>query len=228
MLFCLSIDIKAQKDESLTDFKFFRCGMYGTLGPSWMKPDMKDWKNEGMRFGYGFGFMAEFAVAPNLVIASGFDVMYGSGKMKLSDTLFSYDNMTDKLSNINSIYKIQYLQIPITLKMRTNEINYFRYYMRVGGSLGLRIGTKYTEEISAQDNSFIFRTYDNEKANNRISLFRATFDIGAGIEYSLGGTTALLGEIYFNNGLTNSLKEYKNIKYKSILNYLMFKIGILF
>ncbi|MGB4297453.1 MAG: outer membrane beta-barrel protein, partial [Bacteroidales bacterium] len=159
---------------------------------------------------------------------SGFDVMYGSGKMKLSDTLFSYDNMTDKLSNINSIYKIQYLQIPITLKMRTNEINYFRYYMRVGGSLGLRIGTKYTEEISAQDNSFIFRTYDNEKANNRISLFRATFDIGAGIEYSLGGTTALLGEIYFNNGLTNSLKEYKNIKYKSILNYLMFKIGILF
>ncbi|MGB4004515.1 MAG: hypothetical protein WBK81_07775, partial [Bacteroidales bacterium] len=69
---------------------------------------------------------------------------------------------------------------------------------------------------------------DNEKANNRISLFRATFDIGAGIEYSLGGTTALLGEIYFNNGLTNSLKEYKNIKYKSILNYLMFKIGILF
>jgi hypothetical protein len=228
LLSVFSLKIYGQNDEALTEFKFFRAGMYGTTGITWMKPDMKEWSNDGVRFGYGYGFMAEFALAPNIVIASGFDVMYGSGKMKLSDTLFSYDNMTDKLSNINSIYKIQYLQIPITLKMRTNEINYFRYYMRVGGSLGLRIGTKYTEEISAQDNSFIFRTYDNEKANNRISLFRATFDIGAGIEYSLGGTTALLAEIYFNNGLTNSLKEYNNFKFNAKVNYLMLRVGILF
>jgi hypothetical protein len=216
MLFCLSIDIKAQKDESLTDFKFFRCGMYGTLGPSWMKPDMKEWTNDGVRFGYGYGFMAEFAVAPNLVIASGFDVMYGSGKLKFADTLVSYDGSIAKQSDINSLYKIQYLQLPITIKMRTNEINYFRYYMRLGSSLGFRIGTKYTEEISAKDGSFVFRTFDDEKAIDRVPLFRASFDVGAGIEYSLGGTTALLAEIYFNNGLTNSSRYV----FGSILSYL--------
>ena len=90
MLFCLSIDIKAQKDESLTDFKFFRCGMYGTLGPSWMKPDMKDWKNEGMRFGYGFGFMAEFA-----------DVY----KRQLLVQIFHY--LIDKLQMVLEIYPLR-------------------------------------------------------------------------------------------------------------------------
>ena len=189
---------------------------------------MKEWTNEGTRFGYGYGFMAEFALAPNIVIASGFDVMYGSGKLKFADTLVSYDGSIAKQSDINSLYKIQYLQLPITIKMRTNEINYFRYYMRLGSSLGFRIGTKYTEEISAKDGSFVFRTFDDEKAIDRVPLFRASFDVGGGIEYSLGGTTALLTEIYFNNGLTNSLKEYNNFKYNAKVNYLMLRVGVLF
>jgi hypothetical protein len=228
ILSVISLNSYGQNDEALTEFKFFRAGMYGTTGVTWMKSDMKDWTNEGIRFGYGYGFMAEFALAPNIVIASGFDVMYGSGKLKYADTLVSYDGSTLKQSDINSLYKIQYLQIPITIKMRTNEINYFRYYMRLGSSLGFRIGTKYTEEIKAQDESFIFRPYDNETATNRVPLFRATFDVGGGIEYSLGGTTALLCEIYFNNGLTNSLKKYNNFKYNAKVNYLMLRVGILF
>lgn len=223
-----SLKIYGQNDEALTEFKFFRAGMYGTTGVTWMKPDMKEWTSEGVRLGYGYGFMAEFALAPNIVIASGFDVMYGSGKMKFADTLASYDGSILKQADINSLYKIQYLQIPITIKMRTNEINYFRYYMRLGSSLGFRIGAKYTEEISAKDGSFIFRNFDNEKANDRVPLFRATFDVGGGIEYSLGGTTALLAEIYFNNGLTNSLKEYNKVKYNAKINYLMLRVGILF
>jgi len=228
LLSVFSLKIYGQNDEALTEFKFFRAGMYGTTGITWMKSDMKDWTNEGVRFGYGYGFMAEFALAPNIVIASGFDVMYGSGKLKFADTLWSYDIYTNQQSDINSLYKIQYLQIPITIKMRTNEINYFRYYMRLGTSLGFRIGTKYTEEISAKDGSFDYRPYDNEKAIDRVPLFRASFDVGGGIEYSLGGTTALLAEIYFNNGLTNSLKEYNNFKYNAKVNYLMLRVGVLF
>ncbi len=228
LLSVFSLKIYGQNDESLTEFKFFRAGMYGTSGITWMKSDMKEWTNEGTRFGYGYGFMAEFALAPNIVIASGFDVMYGSGKLKFADTLVSYDGSIAKQSDINSLYKIQYLQLPITIKMRTNEINYFRYYMRLGSSLGFRIGTKYTEEISAKDGSVGFRTFDDEKAIDRVPLFRASFDVGGGIEYSLGGTTALLAEIYFNNGLTNSLQEYNNFKYNAKVNYLMLRVGILF
>jgi len=228
LLSVFSLKIYGQNDESLTEFKFFRAGMYGTTGITWIKSDMKEWTNDGVRFGYGYGFMAEFALAPNIVIASGFDVMYGSGKLKFADTLFIFDSSIAKQSDINSLYKIQYLQIPITIKMRTNEINYFRYYMRLGSSLGFRIGTKYTEEISAKDGSLVSTPYDNEKAIDRVPLFRASFDVGGGIEYSLGGTTALLAEIYFNNGLTNSLKEYNNFKYNAKVNYLMLRVGVLF
>jgi len=228
LLSVFSLKIYGQNDEALTEFKFFRAGMYGTTGITWIKPDMKEWTNEGVRFGYGYGFMAEFALAPNIIIASGFDVMYGSGKLKFADTLFIFDSSIAKQSDINSLYKIQYLQIPITIKMRTNEINYFRYYMRLGSSLGFRIGTKYTEEISAKDGSLVSTPYDNEKAIDRVPLFRASFDVGGGIEYSLGGTTALLTEIYFNNGLTNSLKEYNNFKYNAKVNYLMLRVGVLF
>ncbi len=228
LLSVFSLKIYGQNDEALTEFKFFRAGMYGTTGITWIKPDMKEWTNEGVRFGYGYGFMAEFALAPNIIIASGFDVMYGSGKLKFADTLFIFDSSIAKQSDINSLYKIQYLQIPITIKMRTNEINYFRYYMRLGSSLGFRIGTKYTEEISAKDGSLVSTPYDNEKAIDRVPLFRASFDVGGGIEYSLGGTTALLAEIYFNNGLTNSLKEYNNFKYNAKVNYLMLRVGVLF
>jgi hypothetical protein len=61
--------------------------------------------------------------------------------------------------------------------------------------------------------------------------------VGAGVEYSLSGNTAMVGSLLFNNSLTNMFKNqtgdyitdpFNTIRENGIMNYMQLNIGILF
>ena len=43
--------------------------------------------------------------------------------------------------------KLKYLEIPLTLRLRTNEIGYITYWVQVGVGLGFNIKARATDEI---------------------------------------------------------------------------------
>lgn len=203
--------------------KFFRFGVHGNTGLSWMKPDQDSLEYQGMRIGLGWGFIGEMTIADNFSVATGFDVSYMGGKLQKAGVYQSYPpDTTEILSIENSTYKLQYLDVPISLKMKTNEINYMTYFMRIGGSFGICLNGKADREYTSIGGGSNLTMNDIDLKDTK-NFFRANFQIGGGVEYSLGGTTALLGEITFVNGLTYLIEDNK-----AIGNYLMFKIGILF
>ncbi len=203
--------------------KFFRFGLHGNTGFSWMKPDQDSLEYQGMRLSLGWGFIGEMTIADNFSLATGFDVSYMGGKLQKAGVDQVYPPDTNQILSIeNSTYKMQFLDIPITLKMKTNEINYITYFMRVGGSFGINLSAKADREYTpiGASNSLSINDVDLKDERN---FFRANFLIGGGIEYSLGGTTAVLAEVSFINGLTYLIEDNK-----AIGNYLAFKVGILF
>jgi hypothetical protein len=64
---------------------------------------------------------------------------------------------------------------------------------------------------------------DNVK--KEINLFNTNYFFGGGVEYNVGGNTSLLAGIFFNNGFLDVLS---NNDHKAVLNYLTFRVGVLF
>jgi hypothetical protein len=106
--------------------------------------------------------------------------------------------------------------------MKTNEINYITYYARIGGSFGIALGGKAENEYISIDRTKN-ETITIDKLGSDMAFLRANFVIGAGFEYSLGGTTTALVEASFTNGLTYLLDDTK-----AIGNFMALKVGIMF
>lgn len=203
--------------------KVFRFGLSGSAGMSWMKPDQDSLEYQGSKFGIGYGFMGEISLATNFALVTGFDVSYTGGKLQQAGVYHLFDTIAGlELTNKNSSYKLQYLDIPLTLKMKTNEINYITYYARIGGSFGIALSGKAEDEYVAIGGTKN-ETITIDKLGSDMAFLRANFVIGAGLEYSLGGTTTALAEASFTNGLTYLLDDTK-----AIGNFMVLKFGIMF
>lgn len=99
--------------------------------------------------------------------------------------------------NTFEAYNLQYLQIPLTLKLFTNEIQPdLSIYFQVGGSFEIKVDDK------PKDEDYILI----EKFN--------PFDIGAmlgaGAEYRVGINTILFGGFSYQQGLIDVVSEARN------------------
>lgn len=186
----------------------FHFGLKITPSMAWIKPDNKDVERDGYKLGFAYGVQTEFRIQENYAIASGVQVAYRGGKLKFvyEDSL----NLPDAVVN----YKLQYVEIPIALKMKTNEFNKIRYYGMFGLSPGFIIRAKYDTDDE-----------DDIDAKKDINVLNVNMLIGAGLEYTISGSTALTGGIEFNNGFFDVFDDKDA---KGVSNYLGLNIGVLF
>jgi hypothetical protein len=124
-------------------------------------------------------------------------------------------------------YDIKSIEIPLTLKMRTNEIGNIRYFGQIGFGTSFRFGAKNTDKFTLGS---VTKEYD--KTNyEKVAFLRESLIIGLGGEYTLdAGTTFSVG-LNFNNGFTDILtgsNPATSKKEKSTLNFLELSLAVLF
>ena len=108
------------------------------------------------------------------------------------------DPITKNKTNAESITNLQYLQIPLALKLFTNEVaTDVKLYFVVGGTGAINIQEK---KISYKDDTKLF----TEPALGKgYSFGDVGLLLGAGAEYRLGESTTLFGGLSYNRGLLN-------------------------
>ena len=114
-------------------------------------------------------------------------------------------------------FDLQYVQIPATLKLFTNEIlPDGSMYFQVGGAADI----KDFEQPVEEEYGFI----------GDFSSLDLTVVFGVGFEYQAGLNTALFGGITYNRGLTNVVKTTQSAlnDFSIRTSVLMFDIGIKF
>jgi len=101
-------------------------------------------------------------------------------------------------------YNLQYLQVPLTLKMFTNNIaDDFKLYFQLGPTLDFKINEKRVEgDVSTLE------------AKNVFLFFDAGLMAGAGVEWQLGSSTAAFFGLSYNRSLLNGINPL--IKYNKI------------
>ncbi|MFZ4548847.1 MAG: porin family protein [Bacteroidales bacterium] len=183
---------------------------------SWMKPDADNYTGNGSKIGFAWGFIAEFNFTENHSIATGFNMLFDGGKMKFPDVIDS-DSGT-----MAREYSLKYVEIPFTLKMRTNSINGMRYFGRIGLGSAFKIGSKKEDEFTPTIGSS--QTFP--KSNyTETAIWRESLIVGVGGEYEMKEGPKMGLELTFNNGFTNTLKD--NDK-KSTLNFFELAFSVLF
>jgi hypothetical protein len=210
----------------------FHFGLKAAPSFAWLKTDSDILESNGSKFGFTYGLITEFNFADRYALATGVDITYRGGKFKSVETegaVIGTDTVTVTTSTDQSLL-LQYIEIPVTLKLKTNEIGYLTYYLQAGvapgvnirarGDFSSAIQTKYANGTIVNSNV----EDDDVDVKDDINNVNLSMIIGGGVEYTLSGSTVLLAGIQFNNGFMDVLDGDE----KANSNYLAITLGVLF
>ncbi len=205
----------------------FRFGISGNTGYAWLKPTTKGLSTNGGQAALGYGLMFDYNLGENYAISTGLEINYRGGGLN-----FNLDE--GKAIGFTKV-DLQYIEIPLQLKMKTKAIGYFTYFTSFGGSLGYtlnRMGTYSLTEMSGglpTTATPILITDDNlKKYLNPLSI---SLLINLGTEYNISGKTSIYGSIFFNNSFLDIMTDpsiSKSYEMSSRANVIGLKLGIFF
>ncbi len=186
----------------------FRMGM--TVSPvlSWFSPDADAdvVSGNGVRFSanYGLNMAFRLGVNPNYFFSTGLYLIHTGGTLNHQfATILPGDN-TLTISERESFFRLNYVNIPITFLMRTNEIGYMKYFAKVGFDAGVNV--KANADVTDKVGETILA---DEKADmsDYVNLVRTALHLELGFEYNLTGTTDIAISLEWNNGLNNVFND---------------------
>ncbi len=190
----------------------------------WFSSDTKLTVNEGSRAGFNFGMTFNKYFSKNYSFSTGISLLNAGGNLHHSDTiLMVFNNFTTKVNPGEVInYKIQYIDIPLGLRFESNQIGYLTFFTDIGLDPKIMVSGK----IDIPSHSIL-----KETATKEINPFTMSYHIMTGIEYSLGGNTALVIGIGYENNFIDITKDYANQGQPSdkiAQNIVRFRLGVNF
>jgi hypothetical protein len=196
-----------------------RLGINLDMMASWLTPKSNHIDNDGARPGIGGGLVVEYYFHKNYGFVTGLNLTAMGGNVLYDDEVgIKTGNDESVLLEPGSTvsYRLNYLSIPVGLKLKTNEIGYFTYFAQLGLMQQINVGAKAssTHTLLNKDN-----------VGEEINLFEMGYFFGGGLEYNVGGQTSLYAGVFYKNGFTDVLSTPDH---KAVLNNLTLRVGVLF
>jgi len=226
----LGFNSNAQGNE-----KDFRFGLKIEPSFNWLKPDnAKDFTNGGLQLGFGVGAITDFKLAENIWLSTGFSLDFSGAKLNYLDNgndrdttgYYVYDDAIVEISDMEGVdsaryadylfyqlnkraYKVNYVNIPMMLKMKTNEIGYLTYYGQFGLLTSIMTKARSTDDVTLSGTA---SSLEDLNIDSEVSLMKASLSIGGGFEYAISESTSAFVTVAYNYGFTSiTKKESKHV-----------------
>jgi hypothetical protein len=218
MIFFFSLPALAQTQE----YQKVRIALNLSPGYTWFQTDNpRDLQTEGGTFGYNTGMKIILFFQKNYAFTVGLFYMHTGGKIAYTDsvTLMLKDAM-EIPGGTRIKYSINYINVPLGLRLHTVEFGYLRYYFEPGLNVLFNVNPR----------AGVPAFFDGkESCPDEISLFNIAFFVDMGVIYSLGGSTSLTGGITYMRGLIDMTSDAAGKPGdKLVFNSLGLKLGIIF
>ena len=198
LLLFFSANVNAQ--ESVFSRYGFKLGLTAHPTIGWVKPQIG--KSNGISLGFSYGLLGDFNFAENYAFATGFTVTTINGKT--TEVATSQSGGTPQQTALELKYKMQYIEIPLTLKLKTDPIGDVRWYGQFGLSNDFKIGAKLGGQSVGTSGG------PAEDISRSMKFYRAGLILGAGGEFELQGNTSISAGLTLNNGFTTIKKDTNN------------------
>jgi hypothetical protein len=203
----------------------FRLGLMVNPSFNWVSSQTRNVAGDGVSMGVGLGLTFNYAFGKNYVFSA--DLLHSSfGSKILVDSLLSKETST-KFKSVAFNYRYNAFQIPISLKLKSNEIGYITYWGQLGAILSINYqnrlditpGSMFTDPLDAENRDpneakedFEYNKVTPEASRryylseDNVNTIMVPLFFGAGIEYNLQGSTSLLAGFRYQHSLTNFMK----------------------
>jgi hypothetical protein len=202
----------------------FRFGL--TLSPqmSWLSAVDNGLEGNGAYLGFAYGLLMDLLIPDNYAFATGILVSYEGGKVTYLDSI-KFNALPDILypAGTNVDYRIQYIEIPLSMRLHTNQIGYITYYGQFGLQGGIAIRSRADIETFLPVANVTKQNFGKDITPGNFGLL-----VGGGLEYALTGNTAGLIGLQFTNGFIDVTDNPSGFKRKSTLNHLRLQLGVYF
>lgn len=204
---------------SLTAQSNVRFGLTAT--PLFQWPNILDptTKNDGMKLGLQYGLLMDFLIGQNERYAFHTGFMHSMGGLRLQ--VADADSSGPRVDKRN--LKVQHIDIPLSIRLRTNEIGYMTYYGQFGFTPGITVSRRIDQTSSSEEAQY---TFTNQKTKD-VKPFNIPLSLGGGVEYSVGGGTSLMAGLFFDNGFTN-FYDGSGVTDRITMRRIGLRIGVLF
>ena len=153
---------------------------------------------------FNWGFTGNFYFVENYGFSTGFNIMNQKGTydyLGVSDTIMASQHCT---------IESQYLEIPLSLTMRTERFNDFRIFSNIGYGLGICLNS------------------DGTLFNDELRKIRHGLILKLGVEYNVYKSSCLTVSVKYNDNFANIYKKYNSLQHNIKLNSLCLEIGFVF
>jgi len=207
----------------------FRLGLTASPMLTWTKPD-KAFDKGKLRMGFEYGLITDigFNDEGNYGLSTGLMLSLSGGNIEgpLQTSSLALPAPTIVTS------KLQYISIPLLLKLKTNKINdkiavygkfgtlqSFRYRAKADFKNGIdeETGVNIAKKTNSIDNPSTVKS----------KLFNFSVQVGAGIEYYVSERTSIVTGIFYNHGFISVLKEDLT-RSESTMSNLGLRLGVMF
>ena len=200
MLFITSTSFAQSYYQSYPE-KNISLGLTFNPNLSWLNYEDSENREVDSKFGYSYGLVADLGFARNYYFSTG--LLINTLQSDVSSSQANYTSRTIRL---------QYADIPLSIKLKTNANSIGRFYGLFGFTAGVKVSGK--EKLE---------TLDSYQAIDGDDIFRMGLQIGAGGEFRLGNSLSLATGLTYNNGFTRAIKDGS-----PKISYIAFTIGLLF
>jgi long-subunit fatty acid transport protein len=174
----------------------FRLGL--TAHPTFGIIKAEEGKSNGTNLGFSYGLMGDFNFAEHYSFNTGITVTTINGKSTEINAMPYHETVSSTAPVAYDLkYKMQYIEIPLVIKLKTSKIGAIKWFGQFGLSNDLKIKAR---QDAKNANGMLA---DDVNAADWTRFYRAGLIIGGGGEFDLDEHTSLMGGISFNNGLTN-------------------------
>jgi hypothetical protein len=187
---------------------------------SWMESSNNNILNMKCGLGIRYGLEADILLfgVPRYSLNTGLFVSNLSFKARyILDNHLVVDNQT--LDNpVDIKFKMNYLEIPLDLKLCSDQFYRFTYYGQFGLSNLINIGAK----AYSSDNNL-----DGASVSESIGFYDLGLLLGLGAKYDIGGNTALNFGLQYTNYFLDAT-TIKALDEKTTINSIRLVLGVMF
>lgn len=191
---------------------------------AWMGSNETEYTGEGAKAGFDIGLNVLHYFADNYAISSGISFISAGGRQSVSeDHTMVFTNFHKEIPAGDEIkYNLKYMNIPIGIRLQTNQVGYLTYYTDMGFDVRMLIKSAVdlpTLQISG------------ENAKNEVFGMNAGWHIGGGVEYELGIDASIIAGLSYGQDFFDVTKDLEDVNQhndRSGLRMLTIRLGLKF
>lgn len=183
----------------------FRLGLAINPNIGWFRYNDDKFESSS-KLGFSYGLIADLGFAKNYYFSTGLLIN------SISSSLTSPN--ADGAGSIKyDLVRLQYVDIPLTIKLKSEENDLGRFYGQFGFTTGFKVSGKQRIEGETKKNDI-----------PKDDLFRLGLQLGGGAEWRLNDNLSVLTGLSFNNGFTRAI----NNEGKPKTSYVALNLGLFF